>query len=139
VDLPLEGSARDFGVRDTFPVNLGEDYPDVTAASFRVTTDNELPLDLSLTGTFVDSLGNALLDLTAGELLIIAAGSGADPRRQTNDITFDGSDVAQLRRADRLILDVAFATTGDGSQTVRVTETDRVRIRVGARVLVDKL
>jgi hypothetical protein len=139
LDLPLEGSASGFGVRDSFPINLGEEYPDVTAVAFRITTDNGLPLDLSLTGTFVDSLGTDLLDLTAGELLVLRAGTSAAPSRQTNDIAYDDAQVDQLRRARHLILNVTFATTGGGGQTVRVLDMDEVRIRIGARLLVDKL
>jgi hypothetical protein len=118
---------------------LGQDYAEVTAATFRVTTDNGLPLDLSLTGTFIDSLGTPLLDLTDGQLLVLRAGTSASPRRQTNDIVFDGADLDELRRARQLVLQVDFATTDDGQRTVRVVDTDEVRIRIGARLTVDKL
>ncbi len=96
VELPLYGATADFQVRDSFAVNIGTQYREVTAAEFRITTDNELPFDLSLTGTFVDSLGNMLGDLTDGELLVIqaspvdTAGNTAGAVQATTDIPVAG-------------------------------------------------
>ena len=143
VELPLYGAADDFRMRDSFPVNLGDQYGDVTAATLRVTTDNEIPFDLSLTGTFLDAAGNAVADLTAGELLLIegspvdAAGNADGSRQVTTDIPFTGEALAAIRRASVLVLETTFATTGDGiSQPVRVTDDQQLRVRIGARLSV---
>ncbi|MBB4080934.1 hypothetical protein GGR28_003573 [Lewinella aquimaris] len=143
VELPLYGSARDFQVRDTFPINLGESYGEVTEVSFRITTDNELPFDLSLTGIFVDSLGNALADLTDGELLVVeasavdAGGNSTEVKQTTSDVTFTGAQLEQLRRANRLLLNTTFATTDNGTENVRVTNEQELRVRIGARLTVN--
>ena len=143
VELPLYGSTADFQVRDSFPINLGEQYGDVTAATFRVTTDNELPFDLALTGTFTDSLGNALGDLTDGELLVIkaspvdAAGNTTEVVQASSDIPLEGERLAQVRRASQLVLNITFATTEQGSRAVRVTDRQRLRVRIGARLTVN--
>ena len=143
VELPLYGSTADFQVRDSVAVNIGEQYGEVTAAGFRITTDNELPFDLSLTGTFVDSLGNVLGDLTDGELLVIraspvdTAGNTAEAVQATTDVPVTGERLAQLRGASLLVLNVTFATTERGARAVRVTDRQNLRVRIGARLTVN--
>ncbi|CAH1001158.1 hypothetical protein LEM8419_02071 [Neolewinella maritima] len=143
VELPLYGSAADFQLRDSFPVNLGEQYGEITAVTFRVTTDNELPFDLSLTGTFLDSLGTVVGDLTDGDLLVIRAsvvdamGNTTAATQATTDIPLQGERLAQVRRASRLVLNITFATSDKGSQAVRVTDRQNLRVRIGARLTVN--
>ncbi|WP_420458546.1 hypothetical protein [Neolewinella sp.] len=143
VELPLYGATADFQVRDSFAVNIGTQYREVTAAEFRITTDNELPFDLSLTGTFIDSLGNVLGDLTDGELLVIraspvdTAGNTAGAVQSTTDIPVVGERLVQLREASTLVLDITFATTEQGARPVRVTDRQNLRVRIGARLTVN--
>ena len=142
VELPLYGAADDFRIRDSFPVNLGEQYGDVTAATLRITTDNEIPFDLRLTGTFLDDSGNAVADLTAGELLLIrgstvdADGNASGSRQVTSDIPLAGDRLAGVRAASTLVLETTFATSNDGTQPVRVTDQQQLRVRIGARLSV---
>lgn len=143
VELPLYGAADDFGVRDSFPVNLGDDYGEITEATFRITTDNAIPFDLSLTGTFVDSLGNELLDLSDGRLLIIGAGTVDASGRPTatqqlvTDISFTAEEVTLLRQAAYLVINTSFATTEAATEEVRILNTQQLRVRVGARLTIN--
>ncbi|WP_116126260.1 hypothetical protein [Lewinella sp. IMCC34183] len=144
LELPLYGSARDFEVTDTLPVNLGEQYGEVTAATFRVTTDSDLPLDLLLSGTFVDSLGSPVADLTDGELLIMEA-SETDPSgtplgtvRATNDIPITGEALTRIRQARSLVLTTSFATLDGGTRPVRITNEQTLRVRIGARLTLEQ-
>ncbi len=140
VELPLYGQATDFVVNDTFPLRLGQDYPDLATATFRITTDNALPFDLTLTGTFVDARGAPLADLTDGELLVIRAspvdanGNNTAVITTTTDVPFPTDRVAEIRRADRLLLRTTFATTNRGTVPVRVTEQQDLRVRIGVRI-----
>ena len=143
VELPLYGAASDFAVRDSFAINLGEEYGEIEAATFRITTDNELPFDLSVTGTFLDSLGRAVADLTDGELLIIDA-SPVDAQGQptatasvSTDIVLDGDRLRGVREASQLVLTTTFATTNSGTKAVRVTDRQQLRVRIGARLSVN--
>ncbi len=142
VRLPLVGSARDFTVLDTFDLNIGDRYEDVTDVLFRLTTINSLPLDVSLTGSFIDSLGNVLTDLTDGEVRVINAGpvdADGNPtgtNRSSEDFTFSGERVDAIRNANRLVVTLTFATTGDGSETVRITSDQELQVLLGAIVSV---
>ncbi|MGB3800344.1 MAG: hypothetical protein WA952_11075, partial [Lewinella sp.] len=145
VELPLYGSADDFQILDSFPINLGDQHGDITSASLRVTTDNEIPFDLSLTGTFIDEQGAALADLTDGELLVIRAtpvddqGNATGVQQQTVDVAFSGEKLEAVRRAATLVLRTTFATTDGGTQAVRVLDEQELRVRIGARLSVQNL
>lgn len=140
VELPLYGSAREFTLKDSFPIDIGDRYPEVTEASFRITTDNGIPFALSLTGTFIDSKGNVLMDLTDGELLLIeasavnTAGDATEVRTVTTDIPFSGERLELLRRADHLLLVTTFGTTENASGPIRITDDQELRVRIGARL-----
>ena len=143
VELPLYGAARDFSISDTFTIDLGREYAGITEATFRVTTDNGMPFALALTGTFSDSLGNPLLDLADGELLVVAAapvdaaGNATGRGSSTNDLPFSGERLNRLREARQLVLQTTFATTEDGSRPVRITDEQELRVRIGARFTVN--
>ena len=145
VELPLYGSAADFRLRDSFPVNLGDKYGEITAATLRITTDNEIPFDLSLTGTFVDAAGNALADLTEGERLVIGAapadanGNASGSRQVTTDVPLSTETIEQIRMATALVLETSFSTSGGGAEPVRVLDRQRLRVRIGARLTAEKL
>lgn len=143
VELPLYGAADDFGLRDSFPINLGDDYGEITEATFRITTDNAIPFDLTLTGTFVDSLGNELLDLSDGQLMVIGAGTvdaNGQPtatQQVMTDIAFASGDIDLLRQSAYLVLNTSFATTDAATEEVRILDTQQLRVRVGARLTVN--
>ena len=145
VELPLYGSADDFRIRDSFPINLGNKYREITAATLRITTDNEIPFDLSLTGTFVDAAGNALADLTEGELLVIEAaptdnsGQASGSRQVTTDVPLSTETLGRIREATALVLETTFATSDGGDRPVRVLDRQELRVRIGARLNAEKL
>lgn len=144
VELPLYGNASDFTVRDTFPINLMERYQDVVGVDFRLTTKNGLPMGMQLQGTFLDSLGNALADLTNGEIQLIRAasidaqGNTTSVATETNDISFTGARLEALRNADRLVITLDISTTDGGTPFVRVTDNQRLQVLLGAIVNVER-
>lgn len=145
VELPLYGNASDFTVRDTFEIDLMDRYEDVVGATFRLTTKNGLPLDLQLRGTFLDPLGNALADLTDGELQLLrsspidAAGNPEGVTTQTNDLRFEGARLEAIRSATQLVLMLDISTSDGGTPFVRVTDEQELTVLLGAIVTVEKL
>ena len=143
VEIPLVGSARDFTVRDTFPIDIMDRFEQVAGVDFRLTTRNELPLGIILEGTFVDSLGNALADLTDGELQLLQAapidaqGNTTAPAEETNDITFEGARLDAIRSADRLVITLDISSSDGGTPFVRVTDDQTIQVLLGAIVRVE--
>ncbi|MEO0731423.1 MAG: hypothetical protein AAFZ52_01210, partial [Bacteroidota bacterium] len=140
VDLPLYGNATDFRVQDTFSIDLLDRYEDVTGVTFRLTTKNGLPLDLDLVGTFIDSLGNAVVDLANGEVALLrssaldAAGNPVGVETVSNDFSFADERLTALRSADRLVIDLAVSTSGGGTPFVRVADDQELTVLLGAIV-----
>jgi len=145
VELPLYGNASDFTVRDTFAIDLMSRYEDVVGATFRLTTKNGLPLDLELTGTFLDSMGTPLADLTDGQLQLLrsspvdAAGNPTGVDVVTNDLRFEGDRLEAIRDASQLVITLDISTTDEGTPFVRVTDTQELTVLLGAIVEVEKL
>ncbi len=141
LELPLEGSADQFTLRDTFAVNVMEDYDDITAVTFRLTTKNGLPIDLEIEGTFLDAQGNALADLTNGELTILDAGipdgnGSYDQNVLRQDILMEGDRLDAIRNATSLVILLRVSTAGGGTEFVRITNRQELEVLLGAIISV---
>jgi len=143
VELPLVGSADRFTLRDTIPLNILEQYENVTEVTFRLTTKNGLPIDLEAEGTFLDGNGSALADLTDGELTLLQAGAvgpngeALEQITRTQDIVMNEDRLDAIRGADRLVLTFRISTAGGGTDFVRVTDEQELVVRLGAKIKVE--
>lgn len=133
-DLPLVGRAHQFALRDTLAVNLMNDYADIAAVTFRLTTKNSLPLGLELTGRFLDADGRRLADLADGALTILRAGTPAAPDVFTRDVTFADDRLTALRSATQLELRLQLSTAGQGVDFVRLTDQQELEVLLGAQI-----
>lgn len=144
LELPLVGSADRFALRDTFAIDLLDNYEDITAVTFRLTTRNGLPIDLEVEGTFLDANGNPLADLTDGQLTILESGipigsTGQDyaPSEYTRDIVFEDDRLASIRNATQLVMLLRVSTAGGGTEFVRVTDRQELEVLLGAIISVE--
>ena len=143
-ELPLYGAASDFTTSDSIPVNLAGGSGSVTAATFRIVTNSELPLDVAIAGTFVDSLGVAVAELTEGEVLVVAASptdANGDPTgsvRQTNEVFLPAERLTRIREARYLVLNTTFETLEGGARPVRLTADQLLRVRIGALLTISQ-
>lgn len=60
LELPLEGFAYGFGVKDTVPFNLGQDVSMIEYVMFRLIMDNGFPVELGAQLRFMDENYNVL-------------------------------------------------------------------------------
>lgn len=143
-ELPLVGSADRFALRDTFAINVMENYEDITAVTFRLTTRNGLPFDLEIEGTFLDALGNELADLTDGELTILEAGAPTGNGGSyavsefSRDILLEDDRLDAIRNATRLVVLLRVSTAGGGTDFVRVTDRQELELLLGAIISVER-
>lgn len=143
VEIPLVGSANDFTVRDTFPIDVMGRFEQVEGVDFRLTTRNGLPLGIVLEGTFIDAMGNVLADLTDGELRLLQAapidpdGYSTGTADKINDITFEGARLDAIRNANRLVITLDISSTNEGMPFVRITDDQTIRVLLGAIVRVE--
>jgi hypothetical protein len=137
VDLPLYGQARDFLARDTFALDFST-FQKVTAAEFKLVTENGLPLSVDIQGYFMDENGQVLDSLLQQQERVIAAapvdqnGNVTQSMEETKFIDIDADRFEQLRSAKKLLLVASFSTVNDGSVPVRVLSDQSTEIRLGA-------
>lgn len=137
VDLPLYGSAVDFGVRDTFDLNLG-DFDKVDYAEFKLVTENEMPVAIGIQGYFLDANGGILDSLYAESTRVIAGapvGPNGRPTGIQETVTysdFPPARFARIKNAAKLEVVATFFTTTDGQQSVQILGNQNVRVKLGA-------
>ncbi|MEZ4985082.1 MAG: hypothetical protein R2795_08625 [Saprospiraceae bacterium] len=137
VDLPLYGSAINFGVNDTFDISLngieGADY-----ATFKLVTDNSMPVSIGIQGYFLDADG-AVLDSLFGESRIVIGGAPVDALGKPNGVEsvvtyvdFPADRFQRILNTKELVVSATFFTTTEGQQSVQIMGDQDVKIRMGA-------
>ena len=138
LDLPIYGSAKNFVVSDTFPIDLSN-YTNVTNAEFKVITDNGMPIDLAMQGFFANANGTVIDSFYTNSTVVLKGapvGSDGLPRSiQTNEssVKVEADKLKRVLPAKKLIIRYSFSTTNNGSVPVKLTSTQDVRVRIGVK------
>ncbi|PSR14296.1 MAG: hypothetical protein DA408_15205 [Bacteroidetes bacterium] len=137
VDLPLYGSAINFGVRDTFSLAFNS-LDKVDYAEFKLVTENAMPIAIGVQGYFLDPNGT-VLDSLFNTAQRIVSGAPVDavgrPTGTTEVVTY--SDFPEprfkaIQQATQLELVATFFTTTEGQQSVQILDNQDVKIKLGA-------
>lgn len=137
VDLPLYGSVINFGVRDTFDLNLG-DFDKANQAEFKLVTENGMPIAIGIQGYFLDDAGTVLDSLYSESTRVIqGAPVGLDGRPTDKETTTTFSDFpparfTSIKQAARLEIVATFFTTTNGTQSVQILSGQDVKVKLGA-------
>ncbi len=137
VELPLYGRAANFAVRDTFDLDLSS-YEEVKAITFKVFTENGLPLSFRLQGDFLDANNQPIAQLfpDAAELVGGApVGANGEPTASsivTTYVDWDETQLPTIRSAKKLAISTIFSTTLEGAASVRLLSNQAVDIKIGA-------
>ncbi|MEQ8706702.1 MAG: hypothetical protein RIC19_22405 [Phaeodactylibacter sp.] len=138
VDLPLYGNAIDFLAQDTLALSLGELGQEVYKAEFKMVTQNELPLNVSIQGYFLDEQGMVLDSLFQGEQLIME-GAAADDNGISTEVAekitfidYPEERFARIRPSASINIVATFTTTGEGAQNVKLLAEQGVDVKIGA-------
>lgn len=140
VELPLYGRAAGFTIRDTLDLNFDE-YDNVTDAEFKLVVDNGIPLDVVVQGYFLNA-SNQVIDslLTAPQTVIASAPVDANGVANGTQQKITLIPIAEERfikirdQAQRLWINASFSTLNNGITSVRVLNSQQVRIRLGAKL-----
>lgn len=140
VELPLYGRASGFVVQDTLDLDFSS-YEDVDKVEFKLVVDNGTPLDVAIQGYFLNESGGIIDSLLAAPQTLIqgapvnADGVATGTQQKITFIPFDGERFTRIqRRGKRLWISAAFSTLNNGATSVRVINTQDVRIRMGAKL-----
>lgn len=137
VDLPLYGSAINFGVRDTFDIDF-QSLENVDYAEFKLVTENALPVAIGVQGYFQDENGQTLDSLFATTTRIVAGAPVNALGRPTGTQTtitysdFPADRFQNIRTAKRIEIVATFFTTTEGQQSVQILADQDVIVKLGA-------
>lgn len=137
VDLPLYGQASKFIARDTFQLDFST-YGKVTAAEFKLVTENGLPLSVDMQGYFMNEEGFVLDSLLEQQERVVAAapvnseGVVTNPVEEIKYIDIPEDRFTTLRSARKLLLIASFSTLNEGRVPVKVLNGQSTDIRLGA-------
>ncbi len=144
LELPMYGTASNFVVRDTFPIDLMDRFGEVVGVDFRLTTRNGIPLSVRVEGTFLDENDNALADLTDGRLQLLEAAPidldgnvTSEGETLVNEVTFEQDQLNAIRSANRLVLTLNFSSARLGLISARITNEQTLKVLLGAIVRVE--
>ncbi len=139
MEIPLIGTAEKFTAYDTLVLDLSK-FSEVTAAEFKITTDNEMPIDMSLQGYFINSSGGIIDSMVLKEPLILrgapttAAGTTIGTSLAYNFIKIDAVKFTRIRSAKKIILKYTISSSNNGANPVKFNGSQKFRIKLGVRV-----
>lgn len=138
VELPLYGSISQFEIMDSLDFDFSE-YNDIDRMDFLLNASNGFPVDLEVQIYFLDDNRNTLDSLFSASTHVLraatndAGGIVTSPTLTTEEFGLTGSRLERLKLDARKILVVgAFATPNGGSTPVKVLNTYRADIKLGA-------
>ncbi len=121
IEVPLEGTARDFALEVSQPFELElENISDIEEVLIRLYTENGFPVDITTQLYFEDSITNTVLDsLLATDLLILPSANvdvqgkvrSANPK--TTDVSLNATSIQNLQNANRVRIRATINTLFD--------------------------
>ncbi len=141
MDIPLIGSAEKFAVLDTMVLDLSK-FSEVSKAEFKLTTNNELPLDMALQGYFVDGSGIIIDSLVQNQPLILRGaatttiGTTIGSSLAYNFIKIDEKKFAAIRTAKKIIVKYTVSSTNNGANPVKINASQNFNLKLGVRATI---
>lgn len=140
-ELPIFGRADNFGATDTFDLDFSG-YDAVKSAEFKIVTENELPLDMTMQIYFATEDGQVTDSLFNEPTTLIAS-----PETDADGISigvskeefFSTLDADRFRRiadeARKIVTFTSFSTTDNGTVPVKVLADQEVQLRMGMKLV----
>ena len=142
LELPLEGNAYDFSLRDTLPFKFNTDVNIIESILFRINSTNGFPINFETNLILLDSNDVVLFDLynTNHEVLAAAPvdGSGRVTSRanKITDINLSKSQIALLKNATKIIITGTAATTQPATTTnVKIFDDYKLSLKLGVQTV----
>lgn len=137
LELPLECMIQDVVLLDTFDV----EFPDVEnlhSVDINLWFENSFPHTISAQVLLSDSTGVIIDSLLIGDDTFIVAGATNEagdvisPGEKTSVVRLDMETLANLQRAQKIIIRAGLSTDEGGTRPVRYTTANHLRCKVSA-------
>ncbi len=143
VELPLEGSVRNFGNENEVDIDFGASSANagnVESAEFKLVTDNGMPVGALGQVYFLDDQGMPIDSLFNGlKSILVAApvnanGVATASAKHVELIPITGDRFDRIRNSKKARIRTVLETTDMGAKTVKVLSQQKTDIRMGVRV-----
>jgi hypothetical protein len=145
VELVLEGSVRNFGAEQVMNLDFGEfgslDSAGVEEVEFKLVTENSAPITSNAQIFFRDENGNAIDSLFVGgprdiirSAPVNSEGASIGTTRTEEFVTMTSAQFDKIRTAKDAFLKVYFTTANNGDTFVKLLSTDKIVVKMGAKV-----
>lgn len=137
IELPIQGSASGIKLEADTDFTM-EDIDEVEYATFKLVTDNEIPIDLNLQLYFMDGNQEIIDSLFDGSQLILGApmtaanGTVLNSTETINFIDISPQRMQNIQRARVIRTKAAFSTSNSGTVTVSIRNHQKLSLKMGA-------
>ncbi len=141
VELPLEGLAYGFELKDTVPFNFNEDVSVIESVMFRINVDNGFPVDFRTQLVFLDQNYSPLFTIfNTPEAVVQSAlvDNGGKVNQNTlkiTDATLNTLQISQLNQVKYVLINgVAQTLDGTNGQIVKFYDSYKLGLKLGMQI-----
>jgi hypothetical protein len=143
VELPLEGSVRNFSTENEVAIDFGApsaNAGDIASAEFKLVTENGMPVGASGQIYFLNDQGAIIDSLFSGlQTILLAApvnsvGVPTSTAKHVQLIPLSADRFDRIRNSKKARIRTVLETTNMGATTVKVLANQKTDIRMGVKV-----
>lgn len=141
VELPMEGSAYGFELKDTVDFNFNEDVSQLEKVMFRLNVDNGFPVDLKSQIIFLDQNYLPVFvvfntpESVVQAALVNSTGRVNQRTKKITDIHLNASQIALLPNVKYLLINsIAQTLNGPSGQVVKLYDDYTINVKLGLQV-----
>ena len=144
LDLPLEGYAYGFQMKDTLPFGMSNSPEEIQSVLIRINSTNGFPISFSANVSFLDSNDVKLFDVfTSPETVLKAAPVNSSGRvtksvNKITDIEIPKSKINQLDNVKKIVVIGTAATTEPQLTNVKIYDNYKLTLKLGVKVVLKK-
>jgi hypothetical protein len=144
IELPLEGFAYDFEIKDTLDFNFSNQTDLVEKVLFRLISKNGFPMNLIISGDFVDENYNPLVDFIGGEKEMLGAaqvdntGRVTSPNTKIIDVVFDKTKINLLKNAKHILIKATASSTQPEFTVVKLFDDYKLLLKLAMQVKINQ-
>lgn len=139
-EIPAQGSFR-FSQEEVIDIDFN-DVEEIVEGSFKLITDNGLPISSDVQFYFIDADQNKIDSLFINELHILEAaavdgnGDVMNTSKSQVEQTITAERMTKIQNAQQLIVKTSSATSGDGTMPVKILSTQELNVKLGVTLKV---
>ena len=141
VELPLEGSAYGFELKDTVEFNFNEDVSQLESVMFRLNIDNGFPVELKAQIVFLDQNNLPVFTVfntpesVVSSALVNSSGRVNQRTKKITDINLSAAQIALLPNVKHLLIRAVSQTlNGPSGLVVKIYDDYTLNLKLGLQV-----